>query len=1175
LPYIISDLTVPTGSELSIDAGAVIKFKGGWDRLSVLGTVNANGTETDPIYFTSIKDDTVLGDTNADGTDSSPAVSDWAQFVVLDGGTANLSHSIVRWGGANYTGADIYNSGGTLNVSDSEISHASIYGIYHTSGTTSVVNSKISHNVSYGVYGTGPGTFALTENIFSDNDNSAALFNFGSGLIVTNSGNTAEGKGLRGLVMSGSLTGSQHWKKEGLPYIISDLTVPTGSILNIDPGAVIKFKGGWDRLSVLGTVTASGTTQNPIYFTSIKDDTAFGDTNADGNLSSPAVSDWAHIVVLTGGSATFDHSFILYGGANYTGANLYNSGGTLSVSNSQISFASIYGIYSTGGTTTLYHNSIKNNVSYGVYNSSPNLIDAANNYWGGDKGPMQIPLNPDGNGNRVSSGVIFVPWLTIDPITEVQPPTPTTITPVLFVPGILGTEIKSGDDLLWLDIINLLKTNNDRFMDPLSFDTAGNPSDTSLTVGNVIGNPLGRFNYTEGLVSEFVSRGYTPNTNFFLFPYDWRADLSDSGNIFLKARIEAIIDQTHSEKIDIIAHSQGGLVLKKLLLDNPGYSSKIRKVVIVGTPHLGAPKAAKVLFEGDAFSVAFLGLGLDPAEVKRITQNMPSVYELLPSREYFAHSSGYLGEEITHWFSPNEKKIYDYDGTTQKLLSKGLNSSLITRAEDFHSNALDNFSFAGTGIEAWNIVGCKTNTISQIFQKNSTFNIIEYKSGDETVPFFSAAHLGGATNFYALNAKHSTMPSEPAIRAQVADILTDESVQTREGLTADTNECKISGMSVSVHSPADLNVYDPQGRHLGPNLNGGFDVEIPNVSYDTIGEEKFAFLPKLPNGQNYTIKLIATGSGSMSFVSEKVENDSVINTSAYFDIPITLGTIADISLTDENTQPLVLKTIDGNLQDILPSIGMGDVFPDTVAPQTTAIPNGTLGKNSWYTSDVSVTFHAVDLPNAASSGVHETRYSLNNGVTWATSTPLIVSTEGTTTLQYSSIDNAGNKEATSTLEIKIDKTVPEAKISVDATTKDLKIEGVDINPTTITKETNNIYTITDLAGHTTKLFFQKTFLRKLLTFAKLTGVQYDTATKVTLPSSSFVYLWNPLVNPPVLLGQTIVVNNTYAIEAIYDKRKNQTTVLLKKKGVQIQKQIFTGLRIVKLTTNKSVIGYEI
>jgi hypothetical protein len=74
---------------------------------------------------------------------------------------------------------------------------------------------------------------------------------------------------------------------------------------------------------------------------------------------------------------------------------------------------------------------------------------------------------------------------------------------------------------------------------------------------------------------------------------------------------------------------------------------------------------------------------------------------------------------------------------------------------------------------------------------------------------------------------------------------------------------------------------------------------------------------------------------------------------------------------------------------------------------------------------------------------------------------------------------------------------------------------------------------------------------------------------------SFVYLWDILKNPQTLLSQTIVVDNTYVIEAIYDVKKNETTVLLKKKGATIQKKVFTGLHISKLTLNKGVVGYEL
>jgi hypothetical protein len=49
---------------------------------------------------------------------------------------------------------------------------------------------------------------------------------------------------------------------------------------------------------------------------------------------------------------------------------------------------------------------------------------------------------------------------------------------------------------------------------------------------------------------------------------------------------------------------------------------------------------------------------------------------------------------------------------------------------------------------------------------------------------------------------------------------------------------------------------------------------------------------------------------------------------------------------------------------------------------------------------------------------------------------------------------------------------------------------------------------------------------------------------------------------------------TYAIEAVYDSRKDQTTVLLKERGSTIQKKVFTGFHASKLILNNGVVGYE-
>ena len=1162
-PYIVNayDFNVPTGVTLTIQPGVVIKFSQNNIALTVNGTLNAQGTAADPIYFTSYNDKTVGGDTG-----TSPWGLSWAGIQTNSGASVNVSNVNIR----NANNA-LTNNGGTATISNSTFENDT-NGAYHTAGTTNL-SQNIFQNDQKGIRGLGTGSLSFTGNTFL-NDAEAGYFDLSGGMTFTNSNNTVSGTGRKGFfIYSDGTNGSdQTLSGDNIPYVVDvfGITVPAGKTLAIQSGAIIKFEQNNASIIVNGALNVSGTKDQPVYFTPLSDDTIGGDT--DGGAAVNYDNQWASIKLNAGATANFSHAVLRKGGY-FTGTGaVTNNGATLTVSDSEISGSANFGVLHNSGTTNISNSAITGNQTYGIYNNAANTVLAQNNWWGSATGPKHA-TNPLGTGDKVTDKVNFTPWLAYDPTKA------PVLTPVLFIPGTLGTELKKGNQLLWLDIFSSLLPLNSHFMDPLAFNLDGTPFDPSVVIGNVLDNPSGQYDYTSGFVSEMLSRGYSTSTNLFLFPYDWRADISNNADVALKNKIEAIVAQTGTAKIDLVAHSQGGLLLKKFLLDHPEYDSKIRKIVFLGTPNLGSPKSAQTLLNGDDLSVALkLGgvtwLHLDPSEVQRISQNMPAIYEMLPSQEYFAETHGYLASWKWPLFGFPYADVSDYAETRAKLIAAGLNPSLIALAETFHTGALDDFSFAGTGIEAWNIVGCNTATFTQVTDNGTRVHVLDYDAGDGTVPLVSALHLSGAHTLYELTADHASMPSDPTVRGEVADILTGQS-SNRPGIAADASQCRpVSGSSVSVHSPADLNVYDPQGRHLGTNADGSFDLQIPGATYDTIGEEKFAFLPTLPNGQNYTVKLVATGTGTMSFVSSQVENGTTVNTSAYYDIPVSVGVTANAVLNSDNSQNLALQKADGTSQNILPNTGTGETLPDTLAPQTTATPTGTSGQNGWYTSDVTVTFNATDLPVSNPSGVKDTFYS-TDGKTWATTTPLVISAEGTTTVQFYSTDNAGNKEATSTLQIKIDKTAPEAKVSVDATTKDLKVEGVDISPTTLVKNTDNSYTITNLAGHTTKLFFQKTYFGKLLTYAKLTGIQYDSAIKVTLPSSSFLYLWNILANPQTLLSQTIVVNDTYGIEALFDAKKNVTTVLLKKKGVQIQSQTCSGLRIPKLTTGKGTVGYEI
>jgi hypothetical protein len=93
---------------------------------------------------------------------------------------------------------------------------------------------------------------------------------------------------------------------------------------------------------------------------------------------------------------------------------------------------------------------------------------------------------------------------------------------------------------------------------------------------------------------------------------------------------------------------------------------------------------------------------------------------------------------------------------------------------------------------------------------------------------------------------------------------------------------------------------------------------------------------------------------------------------------------------------------------------------DHTPPTTQLSLGGVLGTHGWYVSDVVVTLTATDWP----SGILRTEYCFD-GITWVEYTnPFGITTEGTRTIYYRSIDKKYNVEQTKSQEIKIDKTAP-------------------------------------------------------------------------------------------------------------------------------------------------------
>ncbi len=466
-------------------------------------------------------------------------------------------------------------------------------------------------------------------------------------------------------------------------------------------------------------------------------------------------------------------------------------------------------------------------------------------------------------------------------------------TPIIIVPGILGTYLGQGDDLLWANLARMLLDVNDEFLSTgLAMDSEGN-SVNNITVGEAITVVL---NHVPGfevntfldLKESFNNIQYIQDKNLFFFPYDWRVDLNITKDL-LKQKIDEVKQKTGATKVDIIAHSMGGLLTKNYL--NLYGKESIDKLIFVGTPHLGAPKAAKTLLVGERFDIPMLA----DSAMRSLALNAPAVYELLPGQTYFNQAQGYIKTK-------GSTDVLGYSATKDFLVSGGVNWNILDKTQNFFGKSLEEMSL--DGIDAYNIAGCRSATQAgyEFGADKTDIVALRESSGDGTVPLESADYVNVPNNhkFYFKDATHSKLPSAESVRNIILNIIKGEQVTLPSDLAqGDSSFCDFKGKELLWHSPVEVHVYDELGNHTGPTENNVIEYNIPGVEYQIVGHNKFIFLPT-DTGHVYRIVSHGTDAGTFDLFVRENNNGEIASTKLYNDIPITTSSNMEFSLSSES-----------------------------------------------------------------------------------------------------------------------------------------------------------------------------------------------------------------------------------------------------------------------------------
>ncbi len=629
-------------------------------------------------------------------------------------------------------------------------------------------------------------------------------------------------------------------------------------------------------------------------------------------------------------------------------------------------------------------------------------------------------------------------------------PTPTPIpfvdsNPVILVPGVAASELVEAGESRWLpssiasvpfslyalalpsdrniyatDIFhnqNYLNGNfqADFYQRLLTFlvEISGNRDETLY---NVAGFPERRTTAGCDMAQDSSDPALKPRV--FVFAYDWRKSNVETAAA-LKDYVGCVKRFYPNKKVDIVAHSMGGLVARRYILDNYN-NHPIDKMVSIGTPWLGAPKAIHALETGVFIVPNFGATVLESVGNMAIARGLravmgtfPGPLELLPSEYYFNLNYSNFQQNTDRYpfavrrFPWSETVDYNYTQTRNWLNER----HIILPGEITHRfhrtaylGAQDDWQRDLSTVNYYHIYGQQRNnsTVGKVRVLQNTVcnpaNLNCYyttyyeptpTNGDGTVPLLSSRRISFFENLntnkakrYFVDAKsdsqqtndsteHNKLTANPNVHATLLKIL--RNINSPQVIPED-NENTIQPNAAKIKSPLTEDSSFYISLH---NISGFRRNTVAEPSFGAAGINGMQAVPMgdkaawiaMPATEQYSVSFIGDGTPIKVQIIKGLDYDRIDNLTHYIDLMIPANAVAELAISPFDNPVLRYDSNDDGFPDttVVPTITVSGKNAKDIEPPVVAFDYQSQGKNK------TLTLTATD----ELSGVRAIYYSLD------------------------------------------------------------------------------------------------------------------------------------------------------------------------------------------------------